>query len=140
MTIQNLLSQIGMGPKHLAESHHGGGHKSNAAMSALTLLSFLFFLHILQQCLRDHMMAMSTAPVVIVQSRDGEEPIAKTGKVDKTGINDDDAEYEKDLMKINTAEHTPSLDAERYRKMFQSYGNRSAGFRGFVSAMDDDLK
>lgn len=38
--------------------HHGGGGKSGAALSALTLLAFMFFLNILQQCLRDHMNSM----------------------------------------------------------------------------------
>lgn len=50
-------------------SYSGGGHshtqprhksKHNAsAMSALTLLAFLFFLNILQSCLKEHMMAMN---------------------------------------------------------------------------------
>lgn len=51
------------------ESHssYGGGHTqprhkskgNSSAMSALTLLAFLFFLNILQSCLKEHMMAMN---------------------------------------------------------------------------------
>lgn len=59
-------------------------------MSALTLLAFLFFLHILQQCIKDHMTEMSTAPVVIMSAgREGEDAITKSAtfnKMDKTGI------------------------------------------------------
>lgn len=41
--------------------HGGSSHgKSNAsAMSALTLLAFLFFLNILQSCLKEHMLTMN---------------------------------------------------------------------------------
>ncbi|XP_049874867.1 uncharacterized protein LOC126372976 [Pectinophora gossypiella] len=196
MTLGDLLSQMGIGSKHLTErfshsdfvgpssphdshviyayepshsshghvassKHHhgGGGHKSNAAMSALTLLAFLFFLHILQQCLRDHMMAMSTPPVMIMTaSREGEEPISKTAanKVDKYGksenqkkgietgksrTHEDDSNDKKEvLMKINTAEHTPKHGSPSYVRVFRNYGNKSLEYRGFVSAMDEDFK
>ncbi|XP_068631878.1 uncharacterized protein [Battus philenor] len=70
------------------------GHKGNAAMSALTLLAFLFFLHILQQCLKDHMTAMGTPQIMIMTAgKEGEENIAKSSpknKIDKTGIVNDE--------------------------------------------------
>ncbi|CAK1582831.1 unnamed protein product [Parnassius mnemosyne] len=66
-----------------------GSHKNNAAMSALTLLAFLFFLNILQQCLKDHMTAMNTPQVTIMSSvKETEDNFAKksfTNKFDKTG-------------------------------------------------------
>lgn len=49
-------------------SSHGGG-KSKIALTALTLLSFLFFLNILQNCLQEHMDAMNPQQVVIMQAR-----------------------------------------------------------------------
>lgn len=71
-------------------SNYGGGHKSNASMSALTLLAFLFFLHILQQCIKDHVTDMSTAPVMIMTAgREGDEAVSKStaySKIDKTGV------------------------------------------------------
>ncbi|CAK1543073.1 unnamed protein product [Leptosia nina] len=103
--------------------HHygGGGHKSNAAMSALTLLAFLFFLHILQQCIKDHMTAMGTSPVVIMSAgKEGNENIGKTRvKLDKTGVTkgeldadakdnaihtEDAFDEDKHLLKIPTSE------------------------------------
>jgi hypothetical protein len=49
----------------------GGGHHHNnkAAMSALTLLSFLFFLNILQQCLKDQMATMNPTVAVMTAGR-----------------------------------------------------------------------
>ncbi|CAH1636922.1 unnamed protein product [Spodoptera littoralis] len=123
MTLENLLSQVGIGTKQLTDrysevpvhDHHvyyayepsapshgpvatskynygGGHHKSGASMSALTLLAFLFFLHILQQCIKDHMTEMSTAPVMIMTAgREGEDAITKSAtfnKIDKTGVTD----------------------------------------------------
>lgn len=71
-------------------SNYGGGHKSSASMSALTLLAFLFFLHILQQCIKDHMTDMSTAPVMIMTAgREGDDSVTKSetfNKIDKTGM------------------------------------------------------
>lgn len=53
------------------QSYHGppmmsgkGGKLKGAALSALTLLAFLFFLNLLQSCLKDHMDAMN--PTVLV--------------------------------------------------------------------------
>lgn len=43
-------------------------------MSALTLLSFLFFLNILQQCLKDHMMAMNPQVAVMSAAREEIQP------------------------------------------------------------------
>ncbi|KAK5643654.1 hypothetical protein RI129_007499 [Pyrocoelia pectoralis] len=40
--------------------HHGGGKKRSVALSALTLLAFLFFLNILQNCLEEQMAATTT--------------------------------------------------------------------------------
>lgn len=60
------------------QSSSGGGSKGagSAAMSALTLLSFLFFLNILQQCLKDHMMTLN--PQVTIMSAGREDPQLKT--------------------------------------------------------------
>ncbi|XP_050344015.1 uncharacterized protein LOC126769356 [Nymphalis io] len=120
-----------------------GGHKNNAAMSALTLLAFLFFLHILQQCLKDHMTAMSTPQVMLMSGgREGDEHIAKLShdKIDKTGemereqgkirdvINHNDAaeassdRNEKHLTKITTSEHG-SWKKHDTREKYQDYHN-----------------
>lgn len=44
----------------------GGGKKGSSALSALTLLSFLFFINLLQGCIKDHMDAMN--PTVMVMT------------------------------------------------------------------------
>ncbi|KAJ8720205.1 hypothetical protein PYW07_012248 [Mythimna separata] len=202
MTLENLLSQVGMGtkltdrysevpvhdhhvyyayepsaPSHgaVATSKHnyGGGHKSSASMSALTLLAFLFFLHILQQCIKDHMTDMSTAPVMIMTAgREGDDAIAKGAnfnKLDKTGMTESNFEdmpdndqmdankqnkltekygeknpYDIDglsnkhqLMKIKTA-HVTKSDETKRKYVLKNYANRSNGFAGFYSAMDEE--
>ncbi|XP_075977288.1 uncharacterized protein LOC142977329 [Anticarsia gemmatalis] len=96
---------------HVATSKHhygGGGHKSGASMSALTLLAFLFFLHILQQCIKDHMTDMSsTQPVMVMTAgREGDETISKSAsnKVDKTGMTTADDKINSDNNQINQNE------------------------------------
>lgn len=97
-------------------SHYGGGHKSSASMSALTLLAFLFFLHILQQCIKDHMADMSTPPVMIMTAgREGEETISKSAdfsKIDKTGITQTDF---KDISENDR------MDANKLNKITEKY-------------------
>ncbi|CAG4996484.1 unnamed protein product [Parnassius apollo] len=90
MALENILSRMGLDTKQLTESHYASGnHKSNAAMSALTLLAFLFFLNILQQCLKDHMTDLSTPQVMIMSAgKESDDNFAKmslTNKFDKTG-------------------------------------------------------
>lgn len=135
-------------------------------MSALTLLAFLFFLHILQQCIKDHMTDMSsTQPVMVMTaSREGDEIISKSvsNKIDKTGvtqvevISDENDEIstntqnkkiteaknpynddnKKPLLKVHTTAHTS--DDQKYRYVYNKNANRSSYFSGFVSAMDED--
>ncbi|XP_031766946.2 uncharacterized protein LOC116413225 [Galleria mellonella] len=96
---------------HEASSKHnygGGGQKNNAAMSALTLLAFLFFLHILQQCIRDHMTDMSTPQIMVMTAgREGETILKKNSmeKIDKTGLMaiKESGQHAHDLNKTNTA-------------------------------------
>ncbi|PZC75344.1 hypothetical protein B5X24_HaOG206439 [Helicoverpa armigera] len=88
-------------------SNYGGGHKSGASMSALTLLAFLFFLHILQQCIKDHMTEMSTPPVMIMTAgREGDDTQAITksaafNKIDKTGMTETSETHRMDTRKQN---------------------------------------
>ncbi|XP_035890541.1 uncharacterized protein LOC118502421 [Anopheles stephensi] len=50
-----------------APSHHGkSGKGKGAALSALTLLAFLYFLNLLQSCLKEHMETMN--PTVMVMT------------------------------------------------------------------------
>lgn len=51
------VHSYGGGHSHSQPRHKSKGNSS--AMSALTLLAFLFFLNILQSCLKEHMMAMN---------------------------------------------------------------------------------
>lgn len=44
---------------HPRKSHHVQAKSTASAMSALTLLAFMFFLNILQSCLKEHMMTMN---------------------------------------------------------------------------------
>ncbi|XP_050083988.1 uncharacterized protein LOC126570336 [Anopheles aquasalis] len=61
-------------PVHLLASYSSGGHSSigkshrgkGAALSALTLLAFLYFLNMLQSCLKEHMTTMN--PTVMVMT------------------------------------------------------------------------
>ncbi|CAG9583173.1 unnamed protein product [Danaus chrysippus] len=109
----------------VTKHHYSGGHKSNAAMSALTLLAFLFFLHILQQCLRDHMNAMGTPQVMVVGGRENERNIAKTNKIDKT--NDQNYDYNNDdtdkYTKITTSDNAWKKTKYNVQK---HYNNRSS--------------
>lgn len=41
------------------------------------------------------------------------------------------------LMKINTDDYSPKVNAQRYKTTIKTYGNRSVAFPGYVSAMDD---
>ncbi|XP_047028180.1 uncharacterized protein LOC124636239 [Helicoverpa zea] len=193
MTLENLLSQVGLGTKQLTDryseipvhDHHvyyayepsapshgasakhnyGGGHKSGASMSALTLLAFLFFLHILQQCIKDHMTEMSTPPVMIMTAgREGDDTQAITksaafNKIDKTGMTEtsethrmqnkvneksseknpynNNSSNKQQLTKVKTADDTKSEDTKN-KYVFKSYPNRSSYFAGLYSAMDEE--
>ncbi|CAH0726988.1 unnamed protein product, partial [Brenthis ino] len=132
--------------------HYGGGssHKNNAAMSALTLLAFLFFLHILQQCLKDHMTAMSTPQVMIMTGgRDGEESIAKQthNKFDKTGEFETDTDNKRNTLGKTLSENgndenylkiTTSEDA-RWRKSqkHQNTFKKNTDISGFINPPED---
>lgn len=110
-------------------------------MSALTLLAFLFFLHILQQCIKDHMVSMSTPQITIMTAgREGETPAKRAdSKIDRTGLTEKNenelAENNEDkyLMKINTAE-PPRYGASNYKK---SSDDQRVVQSEFVSAMDE---
>lgn len=58
---------------HIYSTIHGGGgghHKSknqSASLSALTLLAFLFFLHILTSCLKEQMTSMNPTVSLHIQ-------------------------------------------------------------------------
>ncbi|XP_037030113.1 uncharacterized protein LOC119069975 [Bradysia coprophila] len=58
------VHSYGGGYSHAQPRHKSKGNSS--AMSALTLLAFLFFLNILQSCLKEHMLAMN--PTVMVMT------------------------------------------------------------------------
>ncbi|KPI92588.1 hypothetical protein RR46_13809 [Papilio xuthus] len=102
----------GVSTKH---HHLGAGHKSNAAMSALTLLAFLFFLHILQQCLKDHMTNMGTPQIMIMTAgKEGEDNIAKsshTSKIDKAGKSNDENDSQTEMSNLNKRKITDANDA-----------------------------
>ncbi|KAK4887025.1 hypothetical protein RN001_003296 [Aquatica leii] len=49
-------------------SDHDGGKKKSIALSALTLLAFLFFLNILQNCLEEQMVASTASTQVVFLS------------------------------------------------------------------------
>ncbi|CAG4961983.1 unnamed protein product [Colias eurytheme] len=138
---------------HASSSKHGGGgyKKSNAAMSALTLLAFLFYLHILQQCLKDHMTAMSTPQVMIMSSgKEGDENIGKITRIktDKSGMTNTEAvtvevnkaadiiqtsnDRDEYLMKVKTSDHEPQGSAQKFKNNYQ-YDYKTSGF---VSAFD----
>ncbi|CAF4842672.1 unnamed protein product [Pieris macdunnoughi] len=118
-----------------SHSSSGGEHKSKAAMSALTLLAFLFFLHILQQCIKDHMTAMSTSPIMIMSAgKEGNEfektrlKLDKTVKIDTETDKNDAAsdDKEKHLTKIST--YHPFSNVHKY--------SDKSHFSKFVNAMD----
>jgi hypothetical protein len=113
-------------------------------MSALTLLAFLFFLHILQQCIKEHMLVMNTPQITIVTgAREGEEDIKKSdAKIDKSGHtsfdsnsndNDEETTY---LMKINTAQPTFNSGSQSYMHE-KDFEDRRLAQSGFISAMTD---
>ncbi|KAG6441001.1 hypothetical protein O3G_MSEX001564 [Manduca sexta] len=122
-------------------------------MSALTLLAFLFFLHILQQCIKEHMNDLGASPIVVMTAgKDGETNIAKSAnKIDKSGVSEISAKqkgnanenrnptiekYEaknpfqnptsnKKLLKVPLAEKASTGDYTRnqYREIYKNYNN-----------------
>ncbi|CAG9100592.1 unnamed protein product [Plutella xylostella] len=147
-------------------SYHSYGKKNHAAMSALTLLAFLFFLHILQQCLREHMQSMSTPQVMIMTAgREGEQKLSKINtKMDKSGVTeidtttqrakeriknkshrqrDDERKREENggkstLTKIKTAQHTPIMNPQSYKHLYQDYSSRGHSFHEISSPVNVD--
>ncbi|XP_012547482.1 uncharacterized protein LOC105841945 [Bombyx mori] len=155
------------GPPHDHSGHvtstkhnYGSGFKSNASMSALTLLAFLFFLHILQQCIKDHMNDMTTPPLMVMSAgREGEENISKAAikKIDKTGVtnsksdekndeinrdsfvekyetNYDDDESKKQLTRIDLFSKTKDVYKQKYENLFP---NDNYKHSGHINAMED---
>lgn len=125
-------------------SGHHGGKKGHAAMSALTLLAFLFFLHILQQCLREHMQSMANPQIMVMTAaREAEEKMANDAKIDKAGITEHENKQEKlrisgdlngmeenhPMTKIITAQ-SPKIESQRYSHLYEHYmkGASNAGF------------
>ncbi|XP_055297687.1 uncharacterized protein LOC129566114 [Sitodiplosis mosellana] len=80
---QHVYSTLGGGGG--GSSGGGGGHKSKnhaLAMSALTLLAFLFFIQMLQSCLKEQMTSLN--PTVMVMTA-GTSRFRKTGTASTTG-------------------------------------------------------
>ncbi|XP_034833071.1 uncharacterized protein [Maniola hyperantus] len=125
----SATSQGHVGHISLPSKHHfsGGSHKNNAAMSALTLLAFLFFLHILQQCLKEHMTALSTPQVMIMTGgKEGEDTIRRISnkKVDKTGVLETE-EKRKNALNPSVVTEPPNDDSEKYFTKITSSDNAS---------------
>lgn len=107
-------------------------------------------------------MTTSTPIMIMTAGREGEEAIPKINdKLDKSGVTDkakqiteintenhkmydnsnakqnpNGIDNRKDMTKINAAQHTPKIGAEKYRNVLKNYGNHSYALSGFVSAMD----
>ncbi|XP_050507077.1 uncharacterized protein LOC126884839 [Diabrotica virgifera virgifera] len=114
------------------QGHHYSKKKKSRsiAMTALTLLAFLFFLHILQQCLHDQVETTTVAPTTIVMqaniqtAKEGAHNLAK----------DSGHSYNRDSMKesqIRAAsdeiEVTTSYSSEE-RKMLQESSKEGGSF------------
>lgn len=52
--------------KHFKISCRSGKGKRSVALSALTLLAFLFFINILQNCIDDHMNQLQPPEVIVI--------------------------------------------------------------------------
>lgn len=104
-------------------------------------------------------MTTSTPIMIMTAGREGEEAISKVNdKFDKSGVTSKASKHvtenhkiydnsnakknlngidnRKDMTKINAAQHTPKIGAERYRNVIKNHGNQSIALSGFVSAMD----
>ncbi|KAJ6638727.1 Trypsin-1 [Pseudolycoriella hygida] len=100
-------------------SHGQPRHKSkgnSSAMSALTLLAFLFFLNILQSCLKEHMMAMNPTVMVMTAgasrkgnqrtANDQEDADIKDANPDlKIFATDEDDEIDSDFVHLKSNYH-----------------------------------
>ncbi|XP_035780253.1 uncharacterized protein LOC118460228 [Anopheles albimanus] len=86
-------------PVHLLAAYSGGGHSSigkshrgkGAALSALTLLAFLYFLNMLQGCLKEHMATMNpTVMVMTAGATRRKDTVAGTTEQDRSSDESDD--------------------------------------------------
>ncbi|GLV37353.1 hypothetical protein CBL_10680 [Carabus blaptoides fortunei] len=110
-------SGYGYGSHHESSHHHGGGGggKKSVALSALTLLAFLFFLHILQTCLQEQMDATTNTQVVVMSARlenKANDAQKRKGEVEEF---DEDIEFigkrNGQVRKLNSKESESEIDA-----------------------------
>ncbi|XP_049530142.1 uncharacterized protein LOC125948276 [Anopheles darlingi] len=70
------------GHSSIGKSHRGGG--KGAALSALTLLAFLYFLNMLQSCLKEHMATMNPTVMVMTAGATRRKDIATVTEQDRS--------------------------------------------------------
>ncbi|CAO1299789.1 unnamed protein product [Diamesa hyperborea] len=100
------------------------GKVKGAALSALTLLAFLFFLNLLQSCLKDHMDAMNPTVMVMTgglgKSNPGVEEQKSIDEPSDEAVYDDEdgADYHMELDDYDTqTEQAKPLQKNRVRKL-----------------------
>ncbi|CAL7941073.1 unnamed protein product [Xylocopa violacea] len=78
------------GSYHSSRGNSKGKGGNGAALSALTLLAFLFLLNVMQQSMDDNnSMATTTATAIVL--RDGEQPVVVDAKEEEKSMKQDEA-------------------------------------------------
>ncbi|KAJ8683860.1 hypothetical protein QAD02_019652 [Eretmocerus hayati] len=89
-----------------SKGHGSGGGNNKGALSALTLLAFLFLLNVMQQCLQENNSTETTTPAAILL-REGQQPISLVAEED--GAIAETRDSVKNLAKEKTEEKTKPI-------------------------------
>lgn len=88
--------------------------KSGTALSALTLLAFLFFLNLLQSCLKEHINAMN--PTVLVMTAGSRHSSLPIDRFDYEDVEEESREMSNDHNKFHANSSSTATSKNRLRK------------------------
>uniref|UniRef100_A0A182MX15 Uncharacterized protein n=1 Tax=Anopheles culicifacies TaxID=139723 RepID=A0A182MX15_9DIPT len=108
-----------------APSHGKSGKGKGAALSALTLLAFLYFLNLLQSCLKEHMETMNPTVMVMTAGATRRKDIAAS--LEQSSASVEDAPREGSNMDSTDADAIERYEgvSHRYQLLTSSNGTRN---------------
>ncbi|XP_050078729.1 uncharacterized protein LOC126565577 [Anopheles maculipalpis] len=109
-----------------SSSHHGkSGKGKGAALSALTLLAFLYFLNLLQSCLKEHMETMNPTVMVMTAGATRRKDIATSLEQSSSSVEDAPREESySDGPDVDAIDRYEGL-SHRYQLLTSSNGTRN---------------
>ncbi|XP_058840162.1 uncharacterized protein LOC131695685 [Topomyia yanbarensis] len=124
-------------PRMPAHTHHPTFHFSSpkskkgkgAALSALTLLAFLYFLNMLQSCLKEHMDTMN--PTVMVMT---------AGATRRKDVGDVIIQQPEEMVGEYDAANGYDVATDRYRNPYIAGGNRTQAGPNYYGSFDKSHK